>query len=294
MRGGQTHEGQSQNSNQIKAKIPERRIQRQKNEKTVLNTTRNQTETRLLGTIRLCLLHRTLADLRSVHPGENITLRCDITADYEISWYQLSSEEMKLKVLITAERGELDKSFSLSHNMNEGHYEGTEDTRSVSLVIIGVNESDLGLYYCGGRNITASIQFGKAVGLTFEDVDYQSNGSPAQSDSEPPPDYNDNPLHWIIIIVLTSVCLVQISVISLCAFCHRVKGERCSDLPSTEKISETLLQKEVLQSGLHHSAVTTGASEGHKASALDIMTQTYPQYTSGPFTAVIFEVLHQK
>ncbi|KAL7868521.1 hypothetical protein SRHO_G00099050 [Serrasalmus rhombeus] len=65
-----------------------------------------------------------------------------------------------------------------------------------------------------------------------------------------------------------------------------LEGERCSDLPSTEK--------EVLQSGLHHTAVTTGASEGATESALDIMTQTYPQCTSGPFTAVIFEVVHQK
>ncbi|KAL6473481.1 hypothetical protein MHYP_G00170420 [Metynnis hypsauchen] len=234
----------------------------------------------LLGTIRLCLLQRTSSDLRSVQPGENITLHCDITADYEISWYHQSSEEMKL--LISAGKDKLNKSFSLNHNVDEGHYEGIENTRSVSLVIIGVNESDLGLYYCGGRGQKSLLQFGKAIRLTFADGDLQSNGSPAQSESEPPSD----PLHWIIIIVLTNVCLVQMSVIILCAFCHRVKGERCSEPPSTEK--------EVLQSGLHHTAVTTGASEGHTASAMDILTQTYPQCTSGPFTAVIFEVLHQK
>ncbi|KAL7868517.1 hypothetical protein SRHO_G00099010 [Serrasalmus rhombeus] len=121
----------------------------------------------LIGTISLCLLQRTLADLRSIHPGENITLHCEITAVYEISWYQLSSEEMKPKLLITVKTGQLDKSFFLSHNINEDHYEGTEDTRSVSLVIVGVKESDLGLYYCGGRNSTTSIQFGKAFRLTF-------------------------------------------------------------------------------------------------------------------------------
>ncbi|KAL6473505.1 hypothetical protein MHYP_G00170660 [Metynnis hypsauchen] len=191
----------------------------------------------VLGTFKLCLLQRTLAYLRSVHPGENITLHCDITANYEISWYHQSSEEMKLKLLIIAGKGKLNKSFSLSHNVDEDHYDGTINTSSVSLVIVGVNESDLGLYYCGGRNITTSIQFGKAVRLTFGDGDLQSNGS----DSEPPPDYNDNPLHWIIIIVLTSVCLVQMSIISLCGFCHRVKGERCGDLHSTEKVSEILL-----------------------------------------------------
>ncbi|KAL7858724.1 hypothetical protein AOLI_G00188260 [Acnodon oligacanthus] len=237
----------------------------------------------LSGTFRLGLLQRTSPDLRSVHPGENITLHCDITATSEISWYQLSSEEMKLKLLISAGKGKLSESFSISYNINEGHYDGTMTSSSVSLVIAGVNQSDLGLFYCGGRNMTRSIQFGKAVVLSFGGGDLQSNGSSAQSDSDPPP---DPALHWIIIIVLTSVCLAQMSVISLCAFWHRVKGESCRDLHSTEK--------EVLQSGLHHTAVTTEASEGPTASPLDIMTLTYPQCTSGPFTAVIFEVLNLK
>ncbi|KAL7868513.1 hypothetical protein SRHO_G00098970 [Serrasalmus rhombeus] len=119
------------------------------------------------GTFRLCLLRKTASDLRSVHPGENITLNCDITANYEMLWYHQSSEEMKLKVLIVAGKGKLDKSFSLSYNINENHYDGIINTRSVSLEVVGVNESDLGLYYCGGRNITTSIQFGKAIRLTF-------------------------------------------------------------------------------------------------------------------------------
>ncbi|KAL7868532.1 hypothetical protein SRHO_G00099160 [Serrasalmus rhombeus] len=235
----------------------------------------------LLGTFRLCLLQRTSPDLRSVHPGENIILHCDISVDYEISWYHQNSEKMKL--LVSAGKDKLNKSFFLNYNMDEGHYDGTINSSSVSLVIIGVNKSDLGLYYCGGRGRKSFLQFGKATRLTFADGDLQSNGSSVQSDSDPPP---DPALHWIIIIVLTSVCLVQMSVIFLCAFCHRVKGERCSDLPSTEK--------EGLQSGPHHTAVTTGASEGATESAMDIMTQTYPQCTSGPFTAVIFEVVHQK
>ncbi|KAL7858737.1 hypothetical protein AOLI_G00188390 [Acnodon oligacanthus] len=174
----------------------------------------------LLGTFRLCLLQGTSSDHRSVHPGENITLHCDITADYEISWYHQSSEEMKL--LVSAGKDKLNKSFSLNHNVDEGHYDGCENTRSVSLVIIGVDESDSGLYYCGGRGQKSLLQFGKAIRLTFAGGDLQSNGSSAQSDSDPPP---DPALHWIIIIVLTSVCLVQMSVISRCAFWHRVEGE---------------------------------------------------------------------
>ncbi|KAL7858735.1 hypothetical protein AOLI_G00188370 [Acnodon oligacanthus] len=176
----------------------------------------------LFGTCRLYLLQGTSADIRSVHPGENITLPCDLIADYEILWYHQSSEEMKLKLLITARKSKLDGSFFLNCNVNESHYDGAINTGSVDLVIIGVDESDLGLYYCGGRNNTKPIQFGKAVRLSFPGGDLQSNGSSAQSDSDPPP---DPALHWIIIIVLTSVCLAQMSVISKCAFWHRVEGE---------------------------------------------------------------------
>ncbi|KAL7858728.1 hypothetical protein AOLI_G00188300 [Acnodon oligacanthus] len=180
------------------------------------------------GTFRLCLLQRTSSDLRSVHPGENITLHCDITATSEISWYQLSSEEMKLKLLISAGKGKLSESFSISYNINEGHYDGTMNSSSVSLEIAGVNESDLGLFYCGGRNITRSIQFGKAVRLTFGDGDFQSNSSSksssAQSDSKPSPD----PARCCAIIpILTSVCLVSVlmNLTFSWLFCYKVKGE---------------------------------------------------------------------
>ncbi|KAL7858722.1 hypothetical protein AOLI_G00188240 [Acnodon oligacanthus] len=148
----------------------------------------------------LCSSSVQQVQLGSVHPGENITLHCDITADYEMLWYHQSSEEMKL--LVSAGRANKDKHFFFNYNVDEGHYDGTENSGSVSLVIVGVDESDSGLYYCGGRDHRSLGQFGKAIRLTFAGGDLQSNGSSAQSDSDPAP---DPALHWIIIIVLTSV-----------------------------------------------------------------------------------------
>ncbi|XP_036419168.1 uncharacterized protein LOC118802854 [Colossoma macropomum] len=222
----------------------------------------------LIGTFRLCLLQRTLADLRSVHPGENITLHCDITADYEISWYHQSSETMKLKMLVTAERGELDRSFSLSHNVDEGRYEGTEDTSSVSLVIIGVDESDLGLYYCGGRNETTLIQFGRAIRLTFGDRDFQNNSSSAQSDSDPPP---DPALYWILIIVLMSVCFISVlmNLIFSWLFCCRVKGKCSSDANADDSIEKDV---DLQYASLQHIAVTRGAAQRNTVSDPDSVT----------------------
>ncbi|KAI5613010.1 hypothetical protein C0J50_11754, partial [Silurus asotus] len=112
-----------------------------------------------------CLLHITSSDFISVHPGENITLLCTITDYPEISWYQLRSDEVKL--LISAEQGNLKKTFFLSYYVNKSHFVVTQSNSSVSLVIIGVRETDLGFYYCGGRNKMKHIKFGKLIRLNF-------------------------------------------------------------------------------------------------------------------------------
>ncbi|KAL7858721.1 hypothetical protein AOLI_G00188230 [Acnodon oligacanthus] len=217
----------------------------------------------LLGTFRLCLLQRTSSGVRSVHPGENVTMNCGITANNEISWYQLSSEELKL--LITAGKEVLSKSFSFIYNINEGHYDGTMNSSSVSLVIVGVNESDLGLFYCGGRNTTTSIQFGKAVRLTFGDVDFQTNSPSAQSESEPAPDPAP---YWIIIIVLTSVCFVSllINLIFSWLFCYQAQGKSCSDASADDSIQKDVNLK---YAWLQHTAVTRGAAQKNTAPDLD-------------------------
>ncbi|KAI4901875.1 hypothetical protein NFI96_026940, partial [Prochilodus magdalenae] len=175
------------------------------------------------GTFRLCILQRTSAGLRSVHPGGNITLHCDITVELEISWYHQSSEEMM--VLITAIKGKLSKSFFLNYNLNEGHYDGIMNSSSVDLVIVGVNETDLGLYYCGGRNNTNHIQFGKAIRLIFTGGDLQSNSPSAHTDSECPSP--DPAPYQITVIILASVCLISvlINLILTWVFCYRVQGE---------------------------------------------------------------------
>ncbi|KAI4901082.1 hypothetical protein NFI96_015059 [Prochilodus magdalenae] len=341
-------------------------------------------------------LQRTSAGLRSVHPGGNITLPCAVTAEYEISWYHQSSEEMKL--LVSVGRANRGKQYFLSHIVDEDHYEVAGNT---GLVIVGVNETDLGLYYCGGRNHASFLRFGRAIRLKFAvplpgdvyqsrclrtstsptawgrlpvplpehiyqscclrtstspaawgrlpvplpgdvyqsrclrtstspaawgrlpvplpehiyqscclrtstspaawgrlpvplpgdvyqsrclrtstSVDFESSSSPARTDPESPA---DPAVYWIIIMILIFVCLVQMSIISVGAVCYRVKGRSCREPSSTEE--------EVLQYGR---AVTTGASEGLTVSGLDVLTQTHPHCTSGPFTVVVFEALNQK
>lgn len=68
-----------------------------------------------------------------------------------------------MKLLISAKKGKLERHFSPSFSVDENHFEVTEES---SLAIIGVNTTDLGLYYCGGQN-KAHIQFREPITLKF-------------------------------------------------------------------------------------------------------------------------------
>ncbi|KAI5618501.1 hypothetical protein C0J50_22089, partial [Silurus asotus] len=119
----------------------------------------------LFGLIRPSLLQNISADLISVSPGANITLLCNITNYSEKSWYQMISAG--LRQIISARQSSLNKHFYVDYNVDESHFYLTESSSSVSLVIIGVRETDLGFYYCGGRNDEKHIQFGKLIRLNF-------------------------------------------------------------------------------------------------------------------------------
>ncbi|KAL7868507.1 hypothetical protein SRHO_G00098910 [Serrasalmus rhombeus] len=223
----------------------------------------------LFGNFRLCLLQRTSSDLRSVHPGENITLHCDITANFEISWYHQSSEEMKL--LVSAGKDKLNKSFFLNHDVSGGHYDTTEN---INLVIIGVNETDLGLYYCGGRNGSNPVHFGKAIRLNFAD-----DGIP---ESDVPVNVSEHSrlsagcgLPWVMIITLMCVCMfcALINIICICVFCSRTQGKStscscCSD--TRDKNAEGDLQ----YISLRHEAKPSASTARTSAPASDSVTYT--------------------
>lgn len=72
-----------------------------------------------------------------------------------------------VRQLISTRRGRLAKYFYVDYNVDKSHFNIAESSGSVSLVIIGVRERDLGFYYCGGQNNAGHIQFEKAVRLNI-------------------------------------------------------------------------------------------------------------------------------
>ncbi|XP_072529424.1 uncharacterized protein [Salminus brasiliensis] len=183
----------------------------------------------LFGTCRLSLFQNISADLRSVHPGENTTLHCSISAEFEMSWYLHSSEGMKQ--LFSAERGKLNKLFSISFNVDEGHYEGAENSSSVSLVILGVKETDLGLYYCGGRNRSSVLQFGKAIRLIFtDDINNKPDGAHNLTEISATKHSAGYGISWIMMMILVCTCLlcVLMNIVFMCGFCWKGQGKSSS------------------------------------------------------------------
>ncbi|XP_036419165.1 uncharacterized protein LOC118802848 [Colossoma macropomum] len=221
----------------------------------------------LFGTFRLCLLQRTSSDLRSVHPGENITLHCDITANDEISWYHQSSEKMKL--LISARKDKLNKSFFLSCNVDERHYDTTEN---ISLVIIGVDETDLGLYYCGGRNGSNTTYFGKAIRLNFADDGIPEFDIPVNVAERSRLSAGCG-LPGIMIIILMCVCMfcVLMNIICICVFCIRTQGKStsCSCRSDTRDTTE---EEDLQCMSLRHEAEPSASTARTSAPALDSVT----------------------
>ncbi|XP_046714900.1 uncharacterized protein LOC124392180 isoform X2 [Silurus meridionalis] len=180
----------------------------------------------LFGLIRPSLLQNISADLISVSPGANITLLCNITNYSQKSWYQMISAG--LRQIISARQSSLNKHFHSEYNVDKSHFDVTE---SSSLVIIGVRETDLGFYYCGGRNDETHIQFGKLIRLNFTGGSNNESSSEA-SDSQPPA---RNGTCWITNLILICVCSISVLIICMCVFCSRVLDAAVTSPISTNK-----------------------------------------------------------
>ncbi|KAI4874132.1 hypothetical protein NFI96_015845, partial [Prochilodus magdalenae] len=174
-------------------------------------------------TFRPCLLQRTSAGLRSVHPGDNITLHCDIAAEYEVAWYHQSSEEMKL--LVSVGRANRGKQYFINHIVDEDHY---EVAGNASLVIVGVYETDLGLYYCGGRNHTSFLRFGRAIRLNFAEGEGDEGREEGSEDTTQSPVTGslDSESHQILTVALMSVGLVSVlmNIVFSWVICYMVQA----------------------------------------------------------------------
>ncbi|KAI2646738.1 Carnitine operon protein CaiE [Labeo rohita] len=98
----------------------------------------------------------------------NISLNCSMRNRYEVSWYHLRAKRFNL--LISAQTGITGREFLTTYNQNLPRLKITADTRitTATLVISGVTESDVGLYFCGTKSDTTEMHFDPPIRLEIE------------------------------------------------------------------------------------------------------------------------------
>ncbi|XP_016400054.1 uncharacterized protein LOC107733068 [Sinocyclocheilus rhinocerous] len=108
------------------------------------------------------------SDLLRVQMGESISLNCSMRSRYEVAWYHLRSGELHL--LTAAEKDESGRKLLINYNPNSPRLNLTADTwvTRATLVISGVTESDVGLYFCGTKSDAPEMFFDKPIRLEIQ------------------------------------------------------------------------------------------------------------------------------
>ncbi|XP_026104171.1 uncharacterized protein LOC113075703 isoform X2 [Carassius auratus] len=119
--------------------------------------------------------------------NESITLNCSIkeqfTYRFEMAWYHQNPESGRLTLLLSAKNW---PSLNIQYSQNNRmRVHGDVESITASLDIIGLTESDSGLYFCGTTNLI--MFFNKPIRLVMEDK-LTDREEKVQSITDPPED----------------------------------------------------------------------------------------------------------
>ncbi|KAF5893096.1 uncharacterized protein DAT39_017198, partial [Clarias magur] len=110
----------------------------------------------------------------TVRPGQNVTLVCSIPPSFEMVWYRQINDELTMIMSVTI--GSLHMDLATNDNRDSKHFIPFIQNKSLSLTIVDVRQSDIGLYYCGARQ-NKRFNFTRAVKLHSADTVKYSPGS---------------------------------------------------------------------------------------------------------------------
>lgn len=137
---------------------------------------------------------------RTVLPGGNITLYCDLDSDVgDVEWHK-KYIGVNCPVLSMSERFAPPR-FSVTQNSS---------TKSFDLSIQNVSDDDLGLYYCTG--IKKAVEM---TGMTFK-VFFQAPLPVSLPSCPPPPNHEQC---WILLASLCPICAFLGIISSTCVCC---------------------------------------------------------------------------
>ncbi|CAN9503600.1 unnamed protein product [Ophioblennius macclurei] len=104
-------------------------------------------------------------ELLVAHPGQNVSLTCNLTSGHEVLWFRLQSNQLLLPLLTvikTKVDGDTVNVLEADQRLSAG---GHIESGMVSLDIQEVQQEDAGLYYCMKRNTGDQWSF-EALQLT--------------------------------------------------------------------------------------------------------------------------------
>ncbi|XP_051246934.1 uncharacterized protein LOC127358077 [Dicentrarchus labrax] len=118
-----------------------------------------------------------------VQPGQNVSLTCNLTSSKDVTWYVLRSDQ--LLPLLTVKSSRVGGSTVDFHTANKRRFSGLGDgengtVRMVRMEILGVEETDAGLYFCTGRR-EGDVHVDRGINLVVNGVDGDSARLPCWS-----------------------------------------------------------------------------------------------------------------
>ncbi|XP_056154030.1 uncharacterized protein LOC130128446 [Lampris incognitus] len=99
--------------------------------------------------------------------GQNVSLPCNLTSSGQVTWFHLRADH--LVPLLAVHKSKLNRTEVSLYVQNESHFRFGGDAKDgrVSLELVHVNETDAGLYFCGGRCDGVTC-FSRGLQLTVE------------------------------------------------------------------------------------------------------------------------------
>ncbi|XP_018615765.2 uncharacterized protein LOC108939114 [Scleropages formosus] len=164
---------------------------------------------------------------RAVKLGDNVTLHCSCIHSEETLWFGQQSDQTPF--LIVSVKSWRNGSFAVKNFFQSYIAEFNKENNSISLNILNIRASDLGLFYC--LTTSGSMKYIGHGHLLYRERSSSTTTVVQPSPPSPPPPERTKEKCWVLLAAVCPVCVLVTAVpltACLCWLCYRRNGETCS------------------------------------------------------------------